>query len=137
MGLFIVFIALLVIGGLVVFINNRKGYSDNAFVLGWSSIVCSAVALVIMSVVLIDYHTSGFEYNEARYNNLKRQVEYVGVDGVVTDANLREEVLQMNHDIDKHRVYSKNPWIGVFYSEHLGELEKLEWCEYVPYEIFQ
>jgi len=68
-----------------------------------------------------------FDYIESQYNNLKEQIEYCDRDDIVTDGNLRKQVLDMNNTIAKHREYCHNAWIGVYYSEHIGSLENLKW----------
>ena len=93
---------------------------------GWIITFTSGLVVLVMTICTIDLK-SNFAYQEDQYNNLKMQVEMCGRDDIVTDANLRNQVLDMNNDIAKHRQYSKNVWIGMYYSKHLGTLEPLQW----------
>lgn len=68
-----------------------------------------------------------FAYTESQYNNLKEQIEYCDRDDIVTDSNLRKQVLDMNNTIAKHRDFSHNFWIGMYFSERIGSLENLKW----------
>ena len=85
--------------------------------------LCAEVCMLLSTITL----SSEFAYTEAQYNNLKKQVEYADQDDIVTDANLRNQVLEMNNTISEHKCYSSNIWIGVWYSERIGNLEPLKW----------
>lgn len=61
------------------------------------------------------------------YENLKYQVENIEMDYIVTDANLRQQVLEMNNKISKNKIYGDNIWISAFYNPELGKCEKLMW----------
>ncbi len=61
------------------------------------------------------------------YENLKYQVENIEMDYIVTDANLKQQVLEMNNKISKNKIYGDNIWISAFYNPELGKCEKLMW----------
>lgn len=125
MLLITVFGVLTLIGIMLMIISNHSykfDYGTTGCFVAFFSGLCFIGALV----VTIDLK-SNFAYKEDRYNNLKAQVEMCDRDDIVTGANLRNQVLEMNNDIAKHRQYSKNVWIGMYYSERLGSLEPLQW----------
>lgn len=97
-------------------------------VLCWSfGIVFSTVFIaMIISTINLNYE---FDYIKEEYGNLKQQVEYVRKDNVVTSENLRNQVLEMNNKISEHKIYSKNMFIGIYYSKDIGNLEKLVWAD--------
>ena len=112
--------------GIMLIIISEHSYKFDYMGTGW--VLAGVFGLCFLAGLLctIDLK-SNFAYNEERYNNLKAQVEMCDRDDIVTDANLRNQVLEMNNDIAKHRQYSKNVWIGMYYSERLGSLEPLQW----------
>ena len=68
-----------------------------------------------------------FDYIKEEYHNLELQVNTIEYDDIVTDANLRNQVLEMNNKISEHKVYSKNIMVNLWYSEEIGNLKPLEW----------
>ena len=65
------------------------------------------------------------EFEIAKYENLKMQAEGLTRNDIVDLDNLREEILQMNNKIDQNRIFCNSPWISVFYSKEIGNLQKL------------
>ena len=126
MYFFIAFGVLIAISIILLIINSHKWYSDlTTFVCGTILILCLFAAIACgFSLLTIE---KDFDYIEAQYNNLKEQVDYVDYDYILTDANLRNQVLEMNNTIAKHYTYCDNPWLGLWYSERIGNLENLEW----------
>lgn len=120
---------LLLVIGLVLLILGiiffRKTYADGycgMAVLGGILLI----AVIIMGIVAIDNHFNR-KVELEEYENLKYQVESVEKDYIVTDANLRQQVLEMNNKISKNKVYSSNIWVSAFYNPELGKCEKLAW----------
>lgn len=68
-----------------------------------------------------------FDYIKEEYHNLELQVNTIEYDDIVTSANLRNQVLEMNNKISEHKVYSKNILVNLWYSEEIGNLKHLEW----------
>ena len=125
MGIFIVFGCLLVLS--IIFVcASYRWYWDDLCVLGWVLGVISAFALAVALIALL-IRQSEFDYTKEQYYNLKSQVEYVESDIVLNDANLRNQVLGMNNKISSHKVYSRNWWVGTYYSKEIGNLPKLQW----------
>jgi len=54
-----------------------------------------------------------------QYNNLNDFIYCSGVDGI------EERVLDMNNKIDANKLYHDNIWIGIWYNERIGNLEKI------------
>ena len=127
MGLFI-FLALLVIAGLILAIRCKSLYSD-VDILGEVVAIMSVIVLVGVLCYSMTL-PSKFSYEKAYYHNLKEQLEYVEHDDILTGENLRNQVLEMNCTISKHKCYSRNFFIGVFFSEEIGNLEPLRYTKH-------
>jgi len=126
MLLITLFGVLTLIGVIMAIISQKSWNYDKLSFPGWMLISIFGLGFITCLACTIDLK-SNFAYNEDRYNNLKAQVEMCDRDDILTDANLRNQVLDMNNDISKHKQYSKNVWIGMYYSERLGSLEPLQW----------
>lgn len=94
--------------------------------------VVVAVFMVVVPLTLIN-RNSRFEYTAEEYNNMKSLVEQYNncPDSsafriVSLEQDIREDVLDMNNTISEHKVMSKSPWVGPWYSEKVGRLEKLK-----------
>ena len=126
MGIIILFSVMLIIGiGLIVWGHNDFYDDWKPFVGTIITILCVVALLIaICCTATLKEH---FAYTESQYNNLKEQIEYCDRDDIVTDGNLRKQVLDMNNTIAKHREYCHNFWIGLYYSERIGSLENLKW----------
>ena len=68
-----------------------------------------------------------FDYIKEEYHNLELQINTIEYDDIVTGANLRNQVLEMNNKISEHKVFSKSIMLNLWYSEEIGKLKPLEW----------
>lgn len=128
MGIIIIFSVILISSIIaIILIRKSDSYWSDAFEpAAWIGAIVGGIAVVIISIVLINEENE-FAYNKEQYYNLQKQVETLSKDNIVTGENLRNQVLEMNNMISKHKIYSKSSWVGVFYSEEIGNLEPLEW----------
>lgn len=128
MGIIIIFSVILISSIIaIILIRKSDSYWSDAFEpAAWIGATVGGIAVVIISIVLINEENE-FAYNKEQYYNLQKQVETLSKDNIVTGENLRNQVLEMNNMISKHKIYSKSSWVGVFYSEEIGNLEPLEW----------
>lgn len=125
MGIFIICGALFVICILLAWLGEYCNlFTIN--IIGFAGAFIMGIILFI-SACFLPTLRSDFDYTKEKYYNLKAQVEFVESDMILNDANLRNQVLEMNNKIASHRVYSKNWWIGNFYSEEIGNLPRLQW----------
>ena len=115
----IIFVCLFVCGILI----NIK---DSLNIIGWFLSIPLGFVLVIMAINLMTL-SDDFGFEKEKYYNLKEQVEHIETDDVVTAENLRNQVLEMNNTISKHKSYKDNIWIGMWYSEDIANLEPLKW----------
>jgi hypothetical protein len=128
MGIIIIF-SVILISSIIAIVLIRKSDSYRSYEFepaAWIGAIVGGIAVVIISIVLINEENE-FAYNKEQYYNLQKQVETLSKDDIVTGENLRNQVLEMNNMISKHKIYSKSSWVGVFYSEEIGSLEPLEW----------
>lgn len=128
MGIIIIFSVILISSIIaIILIRRSDSYRSDEFEpAAWIGAIVGGIAVVIISIVLINEENE-FAYNKEQYYNLQKQVETLSKDNIVTGENLRNQVLEMNNMISKHKIYSKSSWVGVFYSEEIGNLEPLEW----------
>ena len=127
MGLMII-LAVLLLASIALFIYGKKNKwkRENCLIAGVVGMIfIGGTFLVLVGVLCVK--PAQFAWNEQQYYNLKAQVEYVDFDYSLSDNNLRNQVLEMNDGIACHRAFSHNWFVGVFYSERLGELEPLKW----------
>ena len=129
MGTLFLLIGLFIVGVICILIYHKK-YEDWMSVVGWVTTIVGGLGVLFVLISLLTI-SSDFAYIEEEYNNLKHQLEYVTYDEIVTDENLRNQVLETNNIISKHNVYSRNPWVDMWYSEHIGNLPKLEYKPYI------
>ena len=130
MGIIIISGLLVAIGiGLIIWGNSNKcsfDMEDVSVITGIAFLIIFGLVFVISGLCTLTLKDD-FAYTESQYANLKEQIETVTYDDIVTDANLRNQVLEMNNTIAKHRNYCHNFWAGVYYSEDIGKLENLSW----------
>jgi len=120
-------ILLILVVGLVLLICGiilyKKTYSgDGMKIFGGLLLIIG----IIVGIAAID-NIYGRKVQLEEYENLKYQVENIEMDYIVTDANLRQQVLEMNNKISKNKIYGDNIWISAFYNPELGKCEKLMW----------
>ena len=120
--------AVLLLASIALFIYGKmdEWHREGCLIAGVAGMIfVGGTFLVLVGVLCVK--PAEFAWNEQQYYNLKAQVEYVEFDYSLSDNNLRNQVLEMNDDIACHRAFSHNWFVGVFYCEHLGELEPLKW----------
>lgn len=125
MGVLITIIILFIAGFICVYIGDNI-YKDILCVGGILLSVFMGFALlcIIPEIILTRIE---FDYIKEEYHNLELQVNTIEHDDIVTGANLRNQVLEMNNKISEHKVYSKNIWVNLWFSEEIGNLKPLEW----------
>ena len=123
-ALIILFIAF--IAGFIAIYFDNKFYSDILTIAGILLSLFTGVALLFLIPDVIVTHIK-FDYIKEEYHNLELQINTIDYDDIVTGANLRNQVLEMNNKISEHKVYSKSILIGIWYSEEIGNLKPLEW----------
>ena len=128
MGVMILFMVLIVVC-LALVIYGRNGYSDIADLALPIGVIGGAVCTLIFFLILLDAATLPNQFAQIRseYDNLKEQLADTEKDDIVTRENLRNQVLEMNNKIAEHRNFCHNGWVGMWYSEEIGNLEKLKW----------
>lgn len=104
----------------------HKYDSELAAVIGGASSLC----LVFCALTLININ-SRFQVTIEKYNNLKEEIEEYNS---LTDScknvsfefdTIKRNAVRMNNTISKHSVMSKSAWVNLWYSEKIGNLEKL------------
>ena len=110
----------------IAFLNGCvRGNEDIARGAGLLALV--TFGILICMVPDIEKAHIEFDYIKEKYYNLERQINTIEYDVIVTDKNLRNQVLEMNNIISEHKVKSKNIWVDAWYSEEIGKLKPLEW----------
>ena len=135
MGLTIIVLNILVLSILWFIIKNRITKKNDYW--AWSGmettdIVCTIlIVLTIIPLIIFGcmFATKSSERDTiiAQYENLKQQTEEFIADDVLTEDNLRVQVLKMNNKIVEHKAYVDNWLVGAFYIKEVGELPLLDW----------
>lgn len=112
--------------GCFIFLYGCVCRSDDAAHGGLLLILAVIACLIFIVPDIISAHIE-FDYIKEKYYNLERQINTIEYDDIVTDKNLRNQVLEMNNIISEHKVKSKNVWVDAWYSEEIGKLKPLEW----------
>lgn len=124
---FIILGAVTLISITLLIIDHHKYILDDGLgVLTWIVGVICFVAMLLCTCTLINIRYD-FDIIEEKYDNLKLQVEVYNNEehNKVEAYSLREDVLEMNNTISEHKVKSKSPWSNVWYSEKIGNLDKI------------
>lgn len=125
-------IGLIIVLGIIGIIIGRKKYNEDLEITGWLFSVLPAVILII--ILAVNYPSKArVEYDIAVYNELKVEVQQLSTLGgdncelnLLARGDLFNKVREMNNYIDENRIKSKSPWVSIFYSEEIGNLEKIE-----------
>ena len=117
-------ITLLVLGALCLWYGIKK----EADFIGVCGLLFSAAAVVCL-LTLINIGKR-FEEEKEHYANLKMQVEDYNAlpdscKNISFEYDIREDVLRMNNNISNHKVMSRSPWLNLWRSKEIGNLEKL------------
>lgn len=126
MGVLIIIIILFIAGIICWYISDNNYYSVILYVGGILLSVFMGFALlcIIPDIILTRIE---FDCIKEEYHNLELQINTIEYDDIVTGANLRNQVLEMNNKISVHKVLSKNIMVNLWYSEEIGNLKPLEW----------
>lgn len=94
----------------------------------------SAVCFVAEACILISLigQNAEFEQDKERYYNTKNMIEQCCEFSTDSTQNAviyenRSKILEINNMISEHKVYSKNKWKNVWYSEEIGNLKPIEY----------
>ena len=120
-------VVMLISIALLIIDNHKYVLNDELGVLTWFVGIICFVAMLTCACTLINIRYY-FDIIEEKYNNLKAQVEvYKNEEHDKVEAySLRDDVLEMNNTISEHKVKSKSPWVNVWYSKRIGNLEKIK-----------
>lgn len=117
---------LIILGGIALIIWGDFGGYDGkeaADATGFGIILIASIVSIILLCELP--WKKSVEYDIAKYNNLKTEVLQTA-NCPIMQKELVEEVDDMNNYIDKNRIYKTSLWKGWFYSEKIGNLEKIQ-----------
>lgn len=86
--------------------------------------------ILILCAISLCNRNNRFENIKEQYTNIKMQVDDYNnlpdsLKNVSFEYDLRNNVVEMNNTISKHKVMSKSIWTGPWYSKEVGKLEKL------------
>ena len=126
--LFIVLFVLLSICSYFLYKRAKRfsSYNDWDIFCGFALIVNVIVSGCLIASIFCRLHFPG---EVIEYENLKAQVEVYNTDTThnsIEAYSLREDVLKVNNNVKKHKVYSRNPWTNVWWSKKIGDLEPIE-----------
>lgn len=109
-------------------------WDDFFTVLGIANFIVSGVCFVALACVLVSLigQNAEFEQDKERYYNTKNMIEECCEMASDSTKNTiiydnRSRILEINNMISEHKVYSKNKWKNVWYSEEIGNLKPIEY----------
>lgn len=121
-------ISLVILLGLLLLLNDRTENELLEFVsvfLGLFDVIAIIVLICLMKWPKI------VEKDIIKYNELKTEVEQVYKIAPEQKSIIPEELFksirEMNVEIDKNALYCDSWWLGWFFSEEIGNLEKIEY----------
>lgn len=98
------------------------GEKKNLEILGIIGTFGTLLSLTVLVCIIFLIKTKrSIECDKNEYYELKYAVEQTGGIG------LEEKVLEFNDKINENRIKSQSKWVGLFYSEEVGKLPKLEY----------
>ncbi len=100
-------------------------YDEVAVLIG-----CIAFFILLILTVSLCNRNKRFDNIKEQYENIKMQVDDYNnlpdsIKNVSFEYDMRKNVIKMNDVISEHKVMSKSIWTGPWYSEEVGNLEKL------------
>ena len=123
---------LLLVGSIVAIILGEKRYAEELETCGWIMGILTLIVLIICVCVLP--WKRDVQYDITKYEELKREVQQVSkMSGkecdltILAKKDLFEDVRGMNNYINKNKTYYDSWWVGWFYSEEIGNLEKINY----------
>jgi Na+/melibiose symporter-like transporter len=118
---FVVALVTFLVGALI----DKCSYHDGWALLSYATGVISTIAFFICLITLINKDRE-FDAIQEQYQVLSVMVEsYDGQDyGNMT--TLIDEVIYMNRCIANHKAFYTSPWIGIWYSEKIANLEPIK-----------
>lgn len=124
-------VILLVLGIICIILSNVT-YNDIFTFIGGVSLIFSIIILLFCGLASIDLKKD-WERTICNYETLNEMVESYkkgdanwSSDSNVYNITLYKDVIEMNKTIDKHKVYHDSKWIGIWYSEEIGNLEHIK-----------
>ena len=125
MLLIILFSILAVVGITVGYLIGKYTYADVLSVVSYFTGVISAIALVIALSLLIGINRR-FDAMVYQYETTVEMVNsYTGQDYGNMGA-LVEQVVNINNGIASHKARYNSVWVGLWYSERIGNLEPIK-----------
>lgn len=111
---------------IILIVLGKHFWCDACEYIGVAILSCAIVCFVTVACFSID-RKNYFKYQIEEYENVKMQVEAYNRDTTtIENITLRQSVLDENNMVSKNKVFSKSKWVGPWYSEEIGNLEKLE-----------
>ena len=97
-----------------------------------ASVLIGIFILIIVFMTTIDINRE-FENTKKEYAVLKEMVEtykegnneWLDKNNVYS-VNMYKDIMEMNHKIDKHKIFHDSKWYNLWYSEEIGNLEHIK-----------
>ena len=136
MGILIISIACMILGFLFAEFGYKWLNTLDEFFEGFGSamFVCGLVTLIFVGITLIG-KKADFRRYEYEYNSTKALVETVDLNNYGNVGPVLEKVISINDRIANHKAYSKTFWLGLWYSEKIGNLEPIKFDGQMPVNV--
>lgn len=116
-------VALAAIATALYFISEKKYWDmDEVFAI----IATFLIVMFVIEIGIACLRPIGFRSIKAQYSVISVQMEQSRNDGIVTDAVLLKEAIDMNKTIENHKVFRADPWLNWYFSEEIANLEPIK-----------
>lgn len=98
----------------------------------WSSedtlsfIAAFFIVLLFIEVAIVALRPIKYCATKAQYAVVAAQMEQSRKEGIVTDAVLLKEAIDMNKTIETHKSFRADPWLNWYFSADIANLKPLQ-----------
>lgn len=91
-----------------------------------SSIAAFFIVLLFIEVAIVALRPIKYRATKAQYAVIAAQMEQSRKEGIVTDAVLLKEAIDMNKTIETHKSFRADPWLNWYFSADIANLKPLQ-----------
>ena len=102
--------------------ENKCWYYDELY----ATLAATLIIALVIEVGIACLQPINFRQIKAQYTVISTQMEQMEKEGIVTDAVLLKEAIEMNKTIENHKVFRADPWLSWYFSEEIANLEPLK-----------
>ena len=109
---------------LYIVIYNKYPYSSLEDTL--STIAAVLIVILFIEISAVALRPIKYRATKAQYAVIAAQMEQSRKEGIVTDAVLLKEAIDMNKTIETHKSFRADPWLNWYFSNDIANLKPLQ-----------